>query len=136
MQSSRIAAILAVTTFTTFTWGCASKATPIRPAAAATVIARPQFAWPGIYDLVGQGFPEGERRATLIVERRDTALVTNVEGPPGRLISSRFTGDSAQLVWSLPTDLMYVEVQGIGDQLTGQWTIGYQTGNLSGTRRR
>ena len=136
MQFSRLATTLAITTLTGFTWACATRPSPISSAPATSIAPSQRFEWPGTYDLVGQGFPEGERRATLIVERRDTTLLSKVEGPPGLLVSSRFAGDSAEFVWSLPTDLMYVEVQGTGDRLTGQWTIGQQKGVLLGTRRK
>jgi hypothetical protein len=133
MLSSRIAILIALTMVAS---SCASRKTPIEKTPVAPVASERRFDWAGTYDLVGQGFSEGERRATLYVERRDTTFAMNVEGPPGHLIASRIKGDSAEIVWSLPTDLMYVELHGAGDSLSGEWTIAYQTGKLVGVRRR
>jgi hypothetical protein len=96
------------------------------------------FAWPGTYDLVGTGFPEGSRRAVLQITRRDTTYsVTALMGPPGSPVSVRVTGDTARIVWDFENEdpPMFIELLGAGDSLTGRWTIGTLGGTVSGRRR-
>ena len=95
-----------------------------------------EFSWPGIYDLVGSGFPEGERKAVLSITRDDTAYaLESLQGPPGKLLSFEVTGDSAHVVWDLGPDQMLVDLRGIGDSLVGEWSTGEWAGPVIGTRR-
>ena len=69
----------------------------------ATVSATPAqvttaFAWPGIYDLVGTGFPDGQREAVLFISKEDTSYtLVSLKGPPGALVSLSVAGDSAHV---------------------------------------
>ena len=113
-----------------------TSAAPAPPAPPAP--SRPAFAWPGTYDVVARGFPDGDREAVLRVGRRDTAYATvGLAGPPGRLTSARFDADSAHVLWDLGAaqGTMHVWVRGAGDSLTGAWAAGDQQGLLRGRRR-
>jgi hypothetical protein len=112
--------------------------TPVAPspsvAAGASV---GSIAWPGVYDLVGTGFPEGDRAAVMHIAQRDTgySLVT-LQGPPGRLMRFNVAGDSAHVTWFLGSATMVVDLRGSGDSLTGQWSSGELSGLIRGSRRR
>jgi hypothetical protein len=98
----------------------------------------PAAGWPGTYDVVGTGFPEGEREAVLTVARRDTGYaVVSLDGPSGRLRSARFVGDSAHVVWDLGAGgrTMTMQMRSARDSLTGVWAIGAQQGRIHGRRR-
>jgi hypothetical protein len=95
-----------------------------------------QFSWPGIYDLVGTGFPEGERKAVMSITRNDTAYtLESLQGPPGQLRSFKITDDSAHVIWDLGPDQMFVDLRGIGDSLMGEWSTGEGAGLIVGARR-
>lgn len=95
------------------------------------------FDWSGVYDLIGDGFPDGERRAVMEIARKDTAYtLVSLQGPPGALVQFRVNGDSAHVVWNLGTDLMVGDLRGAGDSLTGVWSMSEWSGFLRGTRRR
>lgn len=97
---------------------------------------RVAFAWPGVYDLVGSGFPDGERRAVMHIARTDTSYaLVSVQGPPGALVRFRVSGDSAHIVWDLGGESMVVDLRGSGDSLTGEWQSGDWSGPLRGARR-
>ena len=100
-------------------------------------VRRAPFAWPGVFDLVGTGFPDGERKAVIHIARADTSYsLLSLEGPPGSLVRFRVTGDSAHVVWNLGGgELMVVDLRGVGDSLTGVWASGDWTGPLRGVRR-
>jgi opacity protein-like surface antigen len=52
-----------------------------------------QFDWAGTYDLVGTGFPDGERRAVMTIARADTSYaLASLQGQPGRSSPSRSPG--------------------------------------------
>ena len=95
------------------------------------------FDWSGVYDLVGDGFPDGERRAVMEIARKDTSFtLVSVQGPPGALAQFRVNSDSAHIMWHLGTDLMVVDLRGAGDSLSGVWSMSEWSGFLRGTRRR
>jgi hypothetical protein len=95
------------------------------------------FAWPGIYDLVGTGFPEGDRNAVLEIARNDTSYtLLKLQGPPGQIAIFQVTGDRAHIVWNLGPDLMYVDLRGTRDSVAGEWYIGDDSGSIRGARRR
>jgi len=96
------------------------------------------FAWPGIYDMVGTGFPDGERRAVMHVARTDTGYaLVSLQGPPGTLVRFQVSGDSARVVWNLGgAEVMVVDLRGTADSLTGEWTSGDWFGPVRGVRRR
>ena len=95
------------------------------------------FAWPGVYDLIGTGFPEGDRAAVMHIAQRDTGYsLVALQGPPGRLMRFSVTGDSAQVSWFLGSATMVVDLRGAGDSLTGQWSSGELSGLIRGSRRR
>lgn len=94
------------------------------------------FDWPGTYDLIGTGFHNGERFATMTVTRHDTSYSVSLDGPPGVLHSLRITGDSAQVVWDMREMLMHVHLVGDDDDLSGKWRIGNDSGTVFGTRRK
>lgn len=94
------------------------------------------FYWPGSFDLVGTGFPDGERRAVMHVRRSDTTYVlADLEGPPGSLIDFRIAGDSAHVTWDLDEGVMVVDLRGARDSVYGQWYIGDRSGGVYGSRR-
>jgi uncharacterized cupredoxin-like copper-binding protein len=95
------------------------------------------FDWSGVYDLVGDGFPDGERRAVMEIARHDTSYaLVSLQGPPGTLVQFRVKGDSAHVMWHLGTDLMVADMRGAGDSLSGVWSMSEWSGFLRGTRRR
>ena len=95
------------------------------------------FDWSGVYDLIGDGFPDGERRAVMEVAREDTSYkLVSVQGPPGTLVQFRVKGDSAHVMWHLGTDLMVLDLRGAGDSLSGAWSMSEWSGLLRGTRRK
>ena len=112
---------------------------PATRTAAAPAIVAPAtpFAWAGVYDLMGTGFPEGDRSAVMHIAQRDTgyALIA-LQGPPGRLMRFNVAGDSAHVSWLLGAEIMVVDLRGAGDSLTGQWSSGESSGLIHGTRRR
>ena len=110
--------------------------TAVRPAD--TVIATPaSFSWAGVFDLVGSGFPEGDRRAVMEVAKQDTSYrLVALEGPPGNAMVVQFTGNRAHIVWNLGTELMSVDLRGKGDSLTGEWFVDDASGEIRGARRR
>ena len=95
------------------------------------------FDWSGVYDLVGDGFPDGERHAVMEVARQDSGFaLVSLHGPPGKLVQFRVKGDSAHVMWHLGTDLMTVDLRAGGDTLNGVWSMSEWSGFLRGTRRR
>lgn len=95
------------------------------------------FDWTGVYDLIGNGFPDGERRAVMEIARRDTAYaLVSLQGPPGTLVQFRVNDDSAHVMWHLGTDLMVVDMRAAGDSLSGVWSMSEWSGFVRGTRRR
>jgi uncharacterized cupredoxin-like copper-binding protein len=95
------------------------------------------FDWSGVYDLVGDGFPDGQRRAVMEIARKDTSFaLVSVQGPPGALVQFRVKADSAHIMWNLGTDLMVIDLRGTKDSLTGIWTMSEWSGFLRGTRRK
>ncbi len=110
------------------------------PAAAPAAPAgrRPAHAWTGTYDVVADGFPEGSRRAAFTVARHDTGYaLVSLQGPPGRLTTAHFVGDSAHVVWNLGAaeGAMRVWLHAAGDSVAGAWAGGDQQGQLHGRRR-
>ena len=108
--------------------------------ALAVVIAAPasvaSFSWPGTYDLVGSGFPDGNRRAIMHVERRDSSYTLEMlEGPPGELIAFRVNGDSAYVLWNMSGPVMTVALHGMRDSVYGRWSIDERSGSIVGARR-
>jgi hypothetical protein len=94
------------------------------------------FAWTGVFDIVGDGFPDGMRSAIIIVTPRDTSFDFFIEGPPGTLMSSRFDRDSLHVLWDMYGEPMYVELRGVADSLDGRWRIGDRGGRIWGARRK
>jgi hypothetical protein len=95
------------------------------------------FQWPGVFDLVATGYPDGERKAVMHIARTDTSYsLVSLQGPPGVLMRFTVSGDSAHVVWNLGTGVMVVDLRGAGDSLTGEWESGDWSGTLRGTRRR
>lgn len=100
--------------------------------------ARPSapFAWPGVFDVVAIGFPDGERKAVMHIARTDTTYtLVSLQGPPGTLVRFHVAGDSARVIWNLGRELMVVDLRGSGDSLTGAWESGDWSGTLAGVRR-
>ena len=96
-----------------------------------------QFIWTGTYDLVGTGFPDGERHAVMEIRRADTSYtLASLQGPPGSLVSFKVTSDSARVVWDLGTEQMLMDLRGIGDSLIGEWSTSEWSGEVRGIRRR
>ena len=104
------------------------------------------LAWEGTWELVATGFPAAppagsERRATLVVTRRDTAHALHLEGPPGALVAYTLTGDSAHVLWDLAPrgvperDILAVFLHGAGDTLRGRWELRDASGPVTGRRR-
>lgn len=108
------------------------------PPAAGSVAQIPKaFVWPGVFDIVGTGFPDGERRAVMHIAQTDTSYaLVSLQGPPGALMRFHVSGDSAHVVWNLGDDVMAVDLCGSGDSLTGEWTSGDWRGPIRGVRRR
>ena len=94
------------------------------------------FYWPGIYDLVGTGFADGERRAVMHIRRSDTSYVlAELEGPPGNLMSFEVVGDSVHVMWHMSGAIMVVDLAGVRDSVYGRWSIGDRSGDIYGARR-
>jgi hypothetical protein len=113
-------------------------ASRVATSSAAALKARPfQFSWTGTYDLVGTGFPDGERRAVIHIARADTSYtLASLQGPPGTLVSFNIIGDSAHVVWNLGAEQMLVDLRRAGDSLVGRWATTEWSGELLGFRRR
>jgi hypothetical protein len=110
--------------------------TEVRPAAVA-VATPPSFSWAGVFDLIGTGFPDGERRAVMEIARNDTAYtLVSLQGPPGTATVFQITGNRAHIVWNLGTDLMVVDLRGTRDSVAGEWYVGDEAGQVRGARRR
>lgn len=110
---------------------------PTRAAAAPAATPSSTFAWPGIYDLVGSGFPEGDRTAVMHIARTDTAYsIVALQGPPGKAMRFHVRGDSAHVSWFTGTEIMTIDLRGTGDSLTGGWSTGEWSGRIVGARRR
>jgi hypothetical protein len=125
------------------TAGCLARLTPstAAPAPARSIAPAPAaapkpFAWAGVYDIVGDGFPDGMRSAIITITPRDTVFDFFIEGPPGTLMSSTFDRDSLHVVWDMYGEPMYVELRGIADSLDGRWKMADRGGNIWGTRRK
>ena len=115
--------------------------TDVPPAAAVRPDAPPApdgFAWTGVYDVEGRDFPEGSRHALQTITPRGDGYAVEVQGPPGRLGSAQFVGDSAHIVWDFVQDgpTMRLRLVGAGDSLTGWWSMAELTGPVVGRRRR
>jgi hypothetical protein len=111
--------------------GCASSsADPATPP--------PAPSWEGIYDLIGSGFPEGDRAATLVITRPDTGYAATLQGPPGQMAEFRIGRDSLSLIWDLQDGTAPFQVR-LGrtatDSVTGTWTSGVNNGFVRGMRR-
>jgi hypothetical protein len=95
------------------------------------------FAWAGTYDLIGTGFPDGQRQAVIQISKEDTSYtLVSLQGPPGELVSFGVAGDSAHVVWNLGSDAMFLNLRGAGDSLTGEWATTDHRGAIRGARRR
>ena len=95
------------------------------------------FAWSGVFDLVATGYPDGERTAVMQIAKADSGYsLVSLEGPPGKLVRLHIAGDSAHIMWHLGTDVMVVELRGVGDSLSGQWSTSEWSGWVNGIRRR
>ena len=104
--------------------------------ARALTIPTSEFTWPGVFDLVATGFPDGERAAVMHIARSDTSYsLVALQGPPGTLIRFTVVGDSAHVSWNLGRELMFVDLHGTGDSITGQWASGEWSGVVRGARR-
>ena len=113
-------------------------ATAVRRESSARALTIPTsaFTWPGVFDLVATGYPDGERAAVIHIARRDTSYaLVSLQGPPGTLVRFTVVGDSAHVSWNLGRELMFVDLHGAGDSLTGQWTSGEWSGVIRGARR-
>ena len=96
-----------------------------------------KFTWTGTFDLVGTGFPDGERNAVIYIGQQDTTYtLLSLQGPPGKLVSFKVAGDSAHVVWNLGAEEMFLDLRGIGDSLMGEWATGEWRGEIRGARRR
>jgi len=110
--------------------GCASRSGDSTPP--------PARSWVGIYDLVGSGFPEGDRSATLIVSGPDTAYAASLQGPPGHMVEFQAGRDSVVFLWDLEDGSVPFEVR-LGrtdpDSVRGTWSQGPNGGLARGSRR-
>ena len=107
-----------------------------RPRAPSKLTEPSSFYWPGIYDLVGTGFQDGERRAVMHIRRSDTSYVLiELEGPPGELLGFDVAGDSAHVIWDMSGAVMVVDLHGVRDSVYGKWSIGERSGDIYGARR-
>jgi hypothetical protein len=96
------------------------------------------FAWAGVYEVEGRDFPEGSRHALMTITPRGDGYAVAMQGPPGRLGSAQFVGDSAHIVWDFVQDgpTMRLRLVGAGDSLTGWWSVAELTGPVIARRRR
>jgi hypothetical protein len=95
------------------------------------------FEWTGIFDMIGTGFPDGERRAVMAISRQDSAYALSMlQGPPGELESLAVVGDSAHVVWNLGPEEMLIDLRGTGDSLVGVWSTADWRCEVKGARRR
>lgn len=98
--------------------------------------AAPVPSWSGDWDIIGTGFDEGARFATLTVARRDSTCVCTVLGPPGRMLASLFKDDSLHIVWEFsPDEHMLVDLALENGALAGVWRINGKAGDIVGVRR-
>jgi hypothetical protein len=96
------------------------------------------FVWAGVYEVEGRDFPEGSRHALMTITPRGDGYAVEVQGPPGRLGSAQFVGDSAHIVWDFVQDgpTMRLRLVHAGDSLTGWWSVAELTGPVIARRRR
>lgn len=100
--------------------------------------------WTGSYELVGHGFPDGDRIAVVDIERLTTgALAMRFQvGPPGHARHIEAQGNVLRVEWQLvevtgASQLMNVRLEAEGDRVAGEWTIGRGlAGAIDGRRIR
>jgi hypothetical protein len=98
----------------------------------------PVRSWAGFYDLIGTGFPEGERAAMLIVSGPDTAYTAILQGPPGHLAELRVGRDSLRFAWDLEDGSVPFVVRlgrSASDSVSGTWIQGTNGGLVRGKWR-
>lgn len=121
----------------------AARDTTTVPAVTATAPAE-TYDWTGSFELVGHGFPDGDRIAVLDVERLATGeLAMRFQvGPPGRARHVEAHGNTLHVEWELvavtgATEIMNVRLEGDGDRIAGEWAIGRGlAGAIDGRRLR
>jgi hypothetical protein len=113
-------------------------ASPVATSSATPLNAFPStFSWTGSYDLLGTGFPDGERRAVMHIARADTSYtLASLQGPPGSLVTFKIVDDSAHVAWNLGAEQMLVDPRSAGDSLVGRWATNDSSGERRGIRRR
>jgi hypothetical protein len=116
----------------------AQSTAPTRPHSDNAPATAAPFNWIGAFHLLGTGFSNGTRTATMAVRKTGAELSINVAGPPGAIASSKIAGDSATFVWDFQQggDMMEAAMVGVGDSVFGKWRIGTDTGSIIGTRVR
>ena len=113
-------------------------ATAVRRESSARALTIPtiDFRWSGVFDLVATGYPDGERAAVMHIARNGTSYsLVALQGPPGNLVRLEIVGDSAHVSWNLGRELMFVDLYGAGDSISGQWVSGEWSGVVRGARR-
>jgi hypothetical protein len=110
--------------------GCASRSEDPTPP--------PVRSWAGVYNLIGSGFPEGDRAATLFISGPDTAYTAYIEGPPGHLAELRTGRDSLAFSWDLEDGSAPFQVRlgrSASDSVSGSWIQGTNGGLVRGSWR-
>jgi len=110
--------------------GCSAQSDPPAP---------PVRSWVGTYDLLGTGFPEGDRTARLVISGPDTAYAAILQGPPGHMAEFRPGRDSVVFSWDLEDGEVPFQVR-LGrrtgsDSVTGTWSQGINGGQVRGMWR-
>lgn len=121
----------------------AASDTTSTPAVAASAPAE-AYDWVGSYELVGHGFPEGDRIAVSHVERLPSGeLAIRFEvGPPGYARHIEAHGNTMRVEWMIEdvtgaTAPMIVTLEADGDRISGEWAMPPRlAGAIDGRRLR
>jgi hypothetical protein len=117
--------------------------TTLAAAAAATAASARAPEWAGTWELVGYDFPDGTRRARMVIARQASGELSLVmeQGPPGYLRAIEARGDSLHVRWSIADDgresPLEVRLGAVGpDSVAGRWSMEEIGGVVEGRRVR
>lgn len=95
---------------------------------------RPTSPWVGTWEVIGTGFDNGARFATITLWQQGEGWNAAVVGPPGSFKCVTILADTAAIEWDLGGQLLKVALVREGDQLHGDWQIGAAGGEVAGQR--
>ena len=113
------------------------------PSVTATAPAE-SYDWTGSYELIGHGFPDGDRVAVSHVDRLPSGKLTiRFEvGPPGYARHIEAQGNTMRVEWMVEqvtgaTAPMIVTLRADGDRIAGEWSMPPRlTGPIDGRKLR